>query len=532
MILQEEIDSGWGYLFIFLFFAYIFYTCIKGMIGIVRYRPEQQKWKKYIRTIDPNVEKKILENIKNLSDEDFKSYLWSMKKKLNYKYRTGEKGLKNTILKRSMLNVVNKHTQELPFKRIKQIEGIFPLLRRVYFGPGLNNEVYNKKQLKKKFHFKLKTDHHIPKLNSIIDLAQYFNVIVNVLLRYSFNQKERSRSFYIKRNNIFNQFGYTKIPDDYSYIRNKKVSYEDIKNKEEKKSKKLSELETPSFLELKSPFYTHTFIEFPNKKQRLISSPNYWLKQLQLKILHEILEKVEIPDYCTGFVSGKSTVDNATIHLRANTLIKLDLLNFFPSLKFWHVLHVFRGIGYNRSVSGVLACLCTDWYNSKRFIPQGAPTSPMIANLYASKMDVRLNGLSKKYGLNYSRYADDLTFSSIIEKIHVRKFISSVNHIIRDEKLYPNFSKTKVFRKGNRKEVTGIVVNEKLNVKRKWLNSLRGELYRYHKFGLPQGEEGDTIYNQLQGKIAYLHMVNPKKAEKYHQIFQNFERQLKPKEKR
>ncbi|MHA1562774.1 MAG: reverse transcriptase family protein [Promethearchaeota archaeon] len=521
MILQEEGTSGWGYIFMFLLFGYLLYICcIKTIIRNVTYRPEQQKWKKYIRTIDPNVEKKIFEKIKNFSDEDFKSYLWSMKKKINYKYRTGKKGLKNTILKRSMLNVINKRTQELPFERIKQIEGVFPLLRRVYFGPGLNNEVYNKKQLKKKFHFKLKTDHKVPQLNSIIDLAQYFNVIVNVLLRYSFNQKKRSRSYYIKRNNIFNQFGYTKIPDDYSYIRNKKVSDEDIANKEEKKSKNLSELETPSFLELKSPFYTHTFIEFPNKKRRLISSPTYWLKQIQLKILHEILEKVEIPDYCTGFVPGKSTVDNASIHLRANTLIKLDLLNFFPSLKFWHVLHVFRGIGYNRPVSGVLACLCTDWYHSKRFIPQGAPTSPMIANLYASKMDIRLNGLSNKFGLKYSRYADDLSFSSINEKIHVRKFIASVYHIIRDEKLYPNFSKTKVFRKGNRKAVTGIIVNEKLNVDRKWLNSLRGELYRYQKFGLPHGEEGDTIYNQLQGKIAYLHMVNPEKAKKYTHIFQ------------
>ena len=121
--------------------------------------------------------------------------------------------------------------------------------------------------------------------------------------------------------------------------------------------------------------------------------------------------------------------------------------------------------------------------------------------------------------MKYSRYADDLTFSSQSEKIHVRKFISSVNHIIRDENLYPNLSKTKVFRKGNRKEVTGIVVNEKLNVRKKWLNSLRGELYRYQKFGLPQGEEGDAIYNQLQGKIAYLHMVNPQKAEKFNHIF-------------
>ena len=514
-----ELSPELASIFIILFIIIIFCFCLAKLLSY-DYIHEQNKWKKYIRSIDPNIEKKLFQTIKNYSDEDFKSYLWSMKKKINYKYRTGEKGIKNTILKRSMLNVVNKNTQELPFERIKQIEEIFPLLKRVYFGPGLNKEVYNKKDIKKKFHFNLKPEHSIPQVNSIIDLAHYFNVRVNVLLRYSFNQTGRSRSFYIKRNNIFKQFGYTSIPDDYSYIRNKKKKDKEIANKEEKSSKKLSELEIPSFKELESPFYTHTFIEFPNKKQRLISSPNNWLKQLQLKILRDILEKVELPDYCYGFVPGKSTVDNARVHLMANTLIKIDLLNFFPSLKFWHVLHVFRGIGYNRPVSGVLACLCTDWYHSKRFIPQGAPTSPMIGNLYASRMDVRLNGLAKKYGLKYTRYADDLTFSSISEKIHVRKFIASVYHIIRDEKLYPNFKKTKVFRKGNRKAVTGIIVNEKLNVDRKWVNSLRGELYRYQKYGLPQGEEGDTIYNQLQGKMAYLHMVNPEKAEKYYLIFQ------------
>ncbi len=515
MILEEESYLSMG--LILAAFLLIFILCICLLPKIGPYTYGQNRWKKYIRSIDPNIENEISDKIQNLSDEDFKSYLLSIQKNINYKYRTGKKGLKNTILKRSMLNMINKHTQELPFERVKQIEGIFPLLKRVYFGPGLNKEVYNKKRFKKKFHFKLKPDQTVPQLSSIIDLAQYFNTKVNNLLGYSYNQKRRMGTHYIKRNKIFEKFGDSTIPDDYRY---NEESPKDTNDKAKRKSKNQPEIEIPSYLEPESPFYTHTFVEFPNKKRRLISSPNYPLKQLQLKILHEILEKVEIPDYCYGFVPGKSTVDNARVHLMANSLIKIDLLNFFPSLKFWHVLHVFRGIGYNRPVSGVLACICTDWYRLKRFVPQGAPTSPMIANLYASRMDVRLNGLSKKYGLKYSRYADDLTFSSINEKIHVRKFISSVYHIIRDENLFPNFSKTKIFRKGNRKEVTGIIINEKLNVKRKWVNSLRGELYRYRKFGLPLGEEGEVIYNQLQGKIAYLHMVNPQKAEKYNQIFQ------------
>ena len=516
-MLLEGLSGEAAGLIILTFIIIVFCLCLAKLLGYSGYLHGDYRWNKYIKSNEPSIEKEIYYNIQSLSDEDFKSYLQSIKKKINYKFRTGDKSLINTILKRSMLNIINKHTNELPNERIKQIEENFPLLRRVYFGPGLNKEVYDKKHLKKKFHFNLKPEHTIPQFNSIIDLALYFKIRVNSLLGYSYNQKTKRTAHYIKRNKIFENFGQNTIPDDYRYI---KKSYSELQEEKKKKSKNQPEIEIPSFKELESPFYTHTFIEFPNKKKRLISSPNYWLKQLQLKVLHDILEKVEIPDYCYGFVPGKSTVDNARVHLMANTLIKIDLLNFFPSLKFWHVLHVFRGIGYNRPVSGVLACLCTDWYHSKRFIPQGAPTSPMIGNLYASKLDVRLNGLAIKYGLKYTRYADDLTFSSIAEKIQVRKFIKSVYHIIRDEKLYPNFKKTKVFRKGNRKAVTGIIVNEKLNVDRNWVNSLRGELYRYQKFGLPQGEEGDAIYNQLQGKIAYLHMVNPEKAEKYNQIFQ------------
>jgi len=181
-----------------------------------KYKPGQYRWYRYIKSNDPTIEKEIFDKIQNLSGEDFKTYLLSIQKHLNYKYRVRKKGLKNTIFKRSMYNVINKHTNELPYERIKQIERFFPLLKRVYFGPALNKFVYNRKKVKKNFQFKIKSDHTIPQLNSIIDLAYFFKIRVNDLLGYSYNQK-KSKYFYIKQKKIFEQFGESTIPENHSF---------------------------------------------------------------------------------------------------------------------------------------------------------------------------------------------------------------------------------------------------------------------------------------------------------------------------
>ena len=118
------------------------------------------------------------------------------------------------------------------------------------------------------------------------------------------------------------------------------------------------------------------------------------MRSFQRIILKTILEKAALPDVCTGFTKTRSTVTNAEFHVGAQTLVKVDLHNFFNNLSLDHVFEVFRGFGYNRPVSGILANLCTDYYRSRRYLPQGASTSPMIANLYALHLDRRLEGLS------------------------------------------------------------------------------------------------------------------------------------------
>jgi RNA-directed DNA polymerase len=126
-------------------------------------------------------------------------------------------------------------------------------------------------------------------------------------------------------------------------------------------------------------------------------------------------------------------------------------------------------------------------------------------------LDRRLMGLAKSKGYVYTRYADDLSFSSKRNNEELGNVIFSTYEIILNEKLYPNYSKTKVYRKGHRKEVTGIVINEKLNINRKWIRILRATIHHFIKSGFSYGPEGEKEHNQLLGKLAYLKMVNPEK---------------------
>ncbi len=326
--------------------------------------------------------------------------------------------------------------------------------------------------------FKLKPESKLPEISTIIDLAYFLNISVNELLGYAYTQDPDNEHYYIKKREIHH-----------------------------KKRR---------WREYDSPHYRRYFIPKANGQMRMISAPKYRLKMIQKTILKEILEKAETPEVCKGFCTGKSIVDNASPHLKAITLIKLDLENFFPTLSFLHVYQVFLGFGYGKPVAGLLACLCTDIYKKKRYAPQGAPTSPMIANLYAKNLDARLNGFWTKMGFTYTRYADDIAISSKQTIKHLDRMVYYSLGIVKDEKLQPNLEKIKYFRKGHKKRITGIVVNDSLNPDRQWCMRLRAQI---HQFNLNketlQKEEREHEWNEIQGKIAFLHMVNPVKAQKF-----------------
>ena len=495
-------------------------------------RVKRNRWNKYVRFLDPENQKELYIKIKTSSDTEFNQFLKDvgpLLKKHYYPYKLNE----HTQLKRNIYTVINKFTNEFDYARVKKLEYHLPMLKRVFFGPRLTNQVYCKNTLKRKFIYPIKPELEIPKLNSIVDVAFFFNTTVNKILGLCYMQEKKPGSYYIKKKTIYERLKSMEIDPQKVDIANVQIDPTftlpkppKVKDKKQLFSKKgkpnvVSETEItsePIFKESASPFYHRTSLIKPNGRKRLIANPVSYLKKYQRMILVLILEKVALPDICTGFVKNRSIVSNARLHVGAQTLVKIDLKNFFNSMRFRHAFEVFRGFGYNRPVSGILACICTDWYTKGgRYIPQGAPSSPMIGNLYAMHLDKRLTGLWEKRGYSYSRYADDLTFSTLNPKVSVRGLIFATYKIIQDEKLHPNREKTKVFRKQHLKSVTGITINEKININRKWLNSLRGELHRYSKYGLPNDENHKRkVYNELKGKLAFLQMVNPEKAKKYY----------------
>ncbi len=274
---------------------------------------------------------------------------------------------------------------------------------------------------------------------------------------------------------------------------------------------------------------TH-YVRFAVKKrsggERVLSAPHRKLKAIQRWIIAEVLGKIPLENPAHGFVPTRSIVTNATPHVGSQFVVNLDLKDFFPSVGFKRVRHAFRRAGYSGAVSTVFALLCTECprqpvtFNGERYevatgplgLPQGAPTSPALSNLVARKLDKRLAGFAKKLGLNYTRYADDLTFSGPAElAARIGYILAKVRHVAAEEGFTVNEKKTRVMRPSRAMEVTGVVVNDKPSVHRDEIRKLRAILHRAKAEGLDKQNREDRPHFRawLQGKIAFVSMVNP-----------------------
>jgi len=184
--------------------------------------------------------------------------------------------------------------------------------------------------------------------------------------------------------------------------------------------------------------------------------------------LENILRKINISDLAHGFVQGRSILTNAKEHLyKPDIIIKMDIKVFFPSITFERVRGMFHFFGYSGYISTLLAMICTDanrilfqqdgkrnfLATSKRYLPQGSPTSPMISNIICLKMDKRLNGLAETFFFRYTRYADDLTFSSKIEPNNIGKFNAFVKRIVNEEGFQINKEKTRFLRRNTQQNL-------------------------------------------------------------------------------
>lgn len=256
--------------------------------------------------------------------------------------------------------------------------------------------------------------------------------------------------------------------------------------------------------------YHYRTFSIPKKSggKRTISVPYPALLLCQQWIKSNILYKARIHDAAHGFVNGRSIKSNAELHLRQKHLLKMDLRDFFPSITKKRIINVFIRMGYPQNVSFYLASLCC--LDEK--LPQGAPTSPVLSNVVAHGMDVRLSKLAEKSGLTYTRYADDLTFSG--EKIGIG-ILEIIADIAKSEGFEVNQTKTRLCRTKGRRIVTGISVSEdEMKVPRNFKRKLRQEVHYIRIHGYKSHisklrvREPFYIYS-LIGKLSFWQWIEP-----------------------
>lgn len=166
--------------------------------------------------------------------------------------------------------------------------------------------------------------------------------------------------------------------------------------------------ELQRFIKDKDRYYYRFYIPKSNGGRRLISAPRNDLKMIQRKILGYILERIPIHPSANGFRRERSIITNAENHMAQEIVIKIDAKDFFPSITYQRVKGVYANLGYPEKVADALTELTT--YKGR--LPMGAPTSPYLSNIVAIRLDRRFTNLSKKMDFRYTRYADDLAFSS------------------------------------------------------------------------------------------------------------------------
>ncbi len=265
---------------------------------------------------------------------------------------------------------------------------------------------------------------------------------------------------------------------------------------------------------------------------RHIAAPKTQLKAAQKQILEQILQKVEVSDFSHGFIKSRSVLTGAKVHHTSpDLLINIDLENFFPTITFERVRGLYQSFGYSGYIASLLAMICTYCERmpleikgeikyiktSDRILPQGSPASPMITNIICKKLDKRINGLCKKLGMTYTRYADDMSFSYMgdTDNLAIGSFLNSVNKIIEEEGFHMKKEKTHILRKNNRQYITGIVINnEEIGVPKKWVKILKASIHNAQKLKASGNSVPNKTIHEISGKIAWLKNVNAKRYEK------------------
>ena len=266
---------------------------------------------------------------------------------------------------------------------------------------------------------------------------------------------------------------------------------------------------------------------------REIAAPVTALKIIQRK-LNQVLQSVyQIKPAVHGFVQDKSIVTNAQAHSRQRFVLNIDLMDFFPTIHFGRIRGMFMSRPYNlnEDVAQVLAQICC--FDSR--LPQGAPTSPIISNMICAKMDSQLRRLAQRHRCIYTRYADDISFSTSMPQFPAAlarvsaytgqlEIGDELQRIVENNGFTLNPMKTRLQTRYQRQEVTGLTTNRRPNVQRKYVRQIRAMLYAWDHFGIeaaeehfterydskhrnPERDETPLFGRVVKGKIEFLGMV-------------------------
>lgn len=284
--------------------------------------------------------------------------------------------------------------------------------------------------------------------------------------------------------------------------------------------------------------YRHAWLERPGRTPRLLEIPGIRLRTIQRKVLQELLAPLPLHHAAHGFVPGRSAASGAALHVGQAMVISMDLTSFFANVTATKVYGALRQAGYPEAVAHTLTGLCTHavppWVITAmppggtadaRFalaqslrlphLPQGAPTSPMVANLSLRRLDSRLQGWADKVGARYTRYADDLTFSGGATLARrADSFLRGAKAIVAHEGHALNELKTRVRPGSTRQQVTGVVVNARTNAPRHEFEILKAVLHNCVRHGQEsQNRSGHSDFRaHLLGRITWMESLNPERG--------------------
>lgn len=264
--------------------------------------------------------------------------------------------------------------------------------------------------------------------------------------------------------------------------------------------------------------------EIPKKSggKRIIHAPSKPLKNIQ-KVIALVMQRIYEPSpVAYGFIKGRSILSNAEVHVGKKFILNIDLKDFFPSVS---EILLIKTLTHHYGFSGESAKLITRLCVRFGKLPQGSPASPVLTNMITLKLDQRLERFAHVRGLRYTRYVDDITFSGD-SYMFTSKFEAKLSNIIRDEGFRMNLKKTRILGTSDRQEVTGIVINEKINVNRKFVRKVRAMIHNLEISGIHEDQikGGQQVLNlstlRTIGSLNFIGQVRGKDDALYQKMVQ------------